>query len=286
MTTGGELDHVGIAANSLTDIAAMYRRLGFTLAPYSRHMGPGEDGKPKPIGTANHCIMLREGYLELIAIVEPGLFAFNLDEDLRRYEGIHIIAFGTPDPEGTAARLREQGFPAMPYALSRMVEASTGPQQARFTNLPLPRGTFPEGNIFFLRHETPEVLLEPHLTEHDNHAVSLNEVVIAVADLAESSDRFVRFLGVQPEPQGSAQIFRLSRGRVVLVGAEQLGDVLPGVVAATVPFAASITLGSANMDATRRVLAERGVATQDVGRRLIVDRLAAGGVTLCFEPQG
>ena len=283
MTAGGELDHVGIAANSLEDLAGMYRRLGFTLAPYSRHTGPSADGTRKPIGTANHCVMLRDGYLELIAIVEPGLFAFHLEEDLQRYEGIHIIAFGTPDPEGTAARLRREGFPAETYALSRMVDTSAGPQEARFTNLPLPRGTFPEANVFYLRHETREVLWEPHLIRHENQAVSLNEVVIAVSDLADAGQRFERFLGVEPTTQGSALIFRLSRGRVVLVLPEQLGDVLPGVTAATTPFVASITLGSADMEATRRLLVERGVATVEAGPKLMVDRLAAGGVTLCFE---
>jgi Glyoxalase-like domain len=280
---GGELDHVGIAANSLEDLAAMYRRLGFTLAPYSRHTGPAADGTRKPIGTANHCIMLRDGYLELIAIVEPGLFAFHLEEDLQRYEGIHIIAFGTSDPEGTAARLRREGFPAETYALSRMVETSNGPQEARFTNLPLPRGTFREANVFYLRHETRETLWEPHLVRHENQAVSLNEVVIAVADLSDAGARFERFLGVEPSSQGPALIFRLSRGRVVLVLAEQLGDVLPGVTATTTPFVASITLGSADISATRTLLAERRIATREGQGRLMVDRLATGGVTLCFE---
>ena len=86
---GFGLDHVGIAVRDLERAADLYRRLGFTLAERGYHTQPSArpGGAPERVGTENHCIMLRRGYLELIGITDPALYEGRLRDDLARHEG-------------------------------------------------------------------------------------------------------------------------------------------------------------------------------------------------------
>ncbi len=100
MSAAVELDHVGVGARSLDGLAAAYARLGFTLTPMARHRGKA---------TANRCIMLARGYLELIAPVDAAV-PDRLHGQLDRYAGLHIVALGIEDSDATLARLN--GAPA------------------------------------------------------------------------------------------------------------------------------------------------------------------------------
>ena len=83
-----DLDHAGVAGHDLDSLAAAYERLGFTLTPRARHSGRRKpDGPVEPFGTANRCIMLRQGYLELIAIVDPNCYGNGLERFLARHPG-------------------------------------------------------------------------------------------------------------------------------------------------------------------------------------------------------
>ena len=118
------LDHVGIAATDLGALAADWEKLGFCLTPLARHSGRRTpDGPVVPFGTGNRCVMLREGYLELIAIVDPGAFSNTLDRFLARYAGIHILALSIEDEDANLARLRRAGIeiPGVAY-LERPVD--------------------------------------------------------------------------------------------------------------------------------------------------------------------
>ncbi|MCU0985665.1 MAG: VOC family protein [Acetobacteraceae bacterium] len=165
------LDHVGIAGRDLATLAATYEGLGFTLSPFAQHHAPGADGVVRAIGTGNRCAMLRQGYLELIAVVDPALPSNTLDRFLARYEGLHILAFGIDDAEAELSRLRAEGvtIPGIAW-LERPVDTPEGMRTARFARLPLPEA--PEGRIQLIRHMTPELLWQPDLLDHRNHAVS------------------------------------------------------------------------------------------------------------------
>ena len=58
-------------------------------------------------------------------------------------------------------------------------------------------------------------------------------------------------------------IFPLARGAVLIISAEALGVRYPGVTAPTLPYIAAHAYAVADMAATRTVLAENGVATED-----------------------
>src|SRR5579872_1164412 len=94
------LDHVGVVTRDLAALAGQYERLGFTLTPLARQA----DGR---IG--NRCAMLRQGYIELLAVADPNAISATLERFLARYAGIHIMAFAIQDEQTTLARLHRAG---------------------------------------------------------------------------------------------------------------------------------------------------------------------------------
>ena len=103
--SGLSLDHVGIAVADLDKAAAQFQRLGFQLTPRGYHtLPPPSPGAPRPlVGTGNNCAMLRRGYLELIGVTDP-VYQGRLRADIARYEGLHVIAFGTRRCRGDRRR--------------------------------------------------------------------------------------------------------------------------------------------------------------------------------------
>ena len=272
MTTAFELDHVGVAARDLAPLAATYERLGFTLTPFARHRGKA---------TGNRCIMLQQGYLELIALIDPAI-PDNLHAQLARYAGLHIIALGIHDSEATLARLRLAGLDIAGVApLDRPVDDAdpSGPQ-ARFERIPLPDA--PESTIQLIKHLTREAIWQPRFTTHANNAVSLEEVVLAVPDPAETAARFSRLAGVPvvPDPAGGFAL-PMERGRVRMLPPGAIAAVFPGVVPPAVPAIAGMVVATADRCvALRPFLA--GISHADTGAGVLVHPKGAGGAALLF----
>lgn len=270
------LDHVGIAGPDLDALAAAYERLGFRLTPRAQHHAPGPDLVVRPIGTGNRCAMLRQGYLELIAVIDPALPSNTLDRFLARYHGLHIIAFAIEDPEAELARLRAAGIAIAGIAwLERPIEAPGGPATARFARLPMPDA--PEGRIQLIRHLTPELLWQPALLDHPNRAVALEEVTLVVADPAASADRFARLVGVAATDAAGGIVLALPRGRVRFTA----GEPFPGVTAPALPFIAGVTIRTDDGGAAIRRIA--GAAGRETADGFLVPPAEAGGATLIFR---
>ncbi|MBK6982083.1 MAG: VOC family protein [Betaproteobacteria bacterium] len=100
MTTGSQplatlaarLDHAGVIVRDLEITAQAWESMGFQLTPPSRQRGrmPDRD-EPGPWATANRCAVFREGYLELIGVVDASCFN-PWGPFLDRFEGMHILA--------------------------------------------------------------------------------------------------------------------------------------------------------------------------------------------------
>jgi catechol 2,3-dioxygenase-like lactoylglutathione lyase family enzyme len=270
------LDHVGIAGPDLDALAAAYGRLGFRLTPRAQHHAPGPDLVVRPIGTGNRCAMLRQGYLELIAVIDPALPSNTLDRFLARYHGLHIIAFAIEDPEAELARLRAAGIAIAGIAwLERPVDAPGGPATARFARLPMPDA--PEGRIQLIRHLTPELLWQPALLDHPNRAVALEEVTLVVADPAASAKRFARLVGVAATPATDGLVLTLPRGCVRFTS----GEPFPGVTAPALPFIAGVTIRTDDGGAAIRRIA--GAAGRETAGGFLVPPAEAGGAALRFR---
>src|SRR6184192_3202100 len=67
-----------------------------------------------PVGASNRCVMLKEGYLELLAPTHDTPAAQRMRGLMARYAGVHVVCFGTPDAEGEHRRLQAHGFEPQP----------------------------------------------------------------------------------------------------------------------------------------------------------------------------
>ena len=267
-----ELDHAGVGSPDLAGLAAVYERLGFTLTPMARHRGKA---------TANRCIMLRHGYLELIAPVDLAI-ADALHGQLARYAGLHILALGIHDSEATLARLRAAGLDIAGVApLERPVdEADPAGAMARFERIPLPDA--PEGTLQLIKHLTREAIWQERFMRHANNAVSLDSAVIAAPVPADTAARLSRLAGVPvvPDPAGGFALV-LERGRIRILPPEAIGRVFPGVAAPAVPSIAGLTVATSDGCAALRPMLA-GLAHSAVDAGILVHPDAAGGAALLF----
>ena len=277
-----DLDHVGLATRDGPALWAAYEALGFHLTPVARQSGRRHpEGPVEPLATGNRCAMLREGYVELLAILEPERFDNGLGRLLDRYEGLHILAFGMADAAAELERLRRAGLEIPGIAhLERPVDDPEGPR-ARFSRLPLPDA--PEGRLQLIQHHTPELLWQERWMEHPNRAEALEEVILVVPEPAPRATALSRLTGhaLEPDPAGGYAL-PLPRGRLRILPPEALAAVLPGVEAPTLPFFAGYVLRTADGNAAvRRLLG--GMPLREVPGGLMVPPALAGGTALVFR---
>jgi len=177
------LDHVGAITHDLAAAASRWERLGFALSPLSRQRGavPGEEGM-KPWATANRCAILRRGYLELIGTVDT--CAHNPWQNfLNRFEGLHLLALRCAEANTAFARLRHQApFLAPPVERERTLTYRGEARTMRFRNIFSRDSACPEGRYIVIEHQTPELLWQPELMQHENGAQALEEALIVTDD--------------------------------------------------------------------------------------------------------
>lgn len=71
-----DLDHAGITVRNLHAGRDAFLRLGLTLTQRSHHKGSRFPGSPiEDWGSANHCAMLSQGYLEVAGMTDPEKFS-------------------------------------------------------------------------------------------------------------------------------------------------------------------------------------------------------------------
>jgi catechol 2,3-dioxygenase-like lactoylglutathione lyase family enzyme len=260
-----DLDHVAVATKDFTALQAAYERLGFRLTPLSQQSGalrPGE--KDQLWGTGNRCAFLRQGYVELLGVVDPALPLNRLDTYLERYEGMHVLVFGTDDAEATARRL---GVP-----LARIARKAEGVE----VGFRLARLAFPEGRVQFCQHLSREVLWAPRWLDHPNGALALAEAFLHVADPEESAARYAAVLGVAPSREPDAFRFKLAHGALTIRGPEG---------APSLPYMAGFAVEVESLDRVRRLLDAAGVAFEPTEREIVIPRALAGGADLVFRTQ-
>lgn len=181
------IDHLIIGVRDLDAARQRYARLGFNSTPRGRHQG---------WGTANHCIMFENDYLELLGILDPGEFTNGLDRFLAEREGLLGIALATRDADGTAAAWREAGLhPGEPKILGRLLESEDEPAELRFANVMLPAEETGGVGLFACGHLTPALLRRPAWLAHPNGARVVRSCTIAAAEPAAVVAAMGRIVG-------------------------------------------------------------------------------------------
>lgn len=274
------LDHVGIAVNDLDAAAERYQRLGFQLTPRGYHTLPARpDGERPRVGSGNNCAMLDCGYIELIGIVDAS-YVGRLRDDLSRYEGLHIVAFGTEDSQATVRAVRGSGAPgAAVRLLERPIEHAGEIEIARFEIIDFAEA-LPELYSFAIRHATPDALWKAELLRHPNGAKSLEEITVAVADVGEFAARLGRIVGSEARGANTKTV-DLERGRVRVVGCDWF-SAQSDQPALPIPAAVAMTLGTSKLSTTADVLSRASIDFERGGKRIRVSPADACGVTIEF----
>ena len=269
------IDHSLVGVHDLDAARLTWQRLGFTVTPRGRHVG---------WGTANYCLMLESGYVELLGIVDPAQFTNDLDKFLLEREGLLGLAFAAPDAAATARALTTVGFhPDGPKDLKRLLELPEGDALPAFRLVFLPQAELPELRAFFCQHLTPELVRRPEWLVHPNGARRLAALTVASDRPAALAAAYGRLFG--------GEALRQERDALaVSVGPSELRFMTPAALAARygvvalpahrVPWMAVQTIAVADLANADVVLRQNGIDFKHEGRRLLIRPEAATGCLL------
>ena len=219
------LDHVAHFVPDLGAAARLAESLGFAVTPESAHRAQGA-----PAGTSNRCIMLEEGYIEILAPTLDTPHARRVRSRMDRYDGVHLACFGTPDAQAEHRRLAEHGFEPEPLVdLQRTLE--TG-KRVRFSVVYVPPAKMPEGRIQYVQQLTPEVIWDTPSLAHTNGVTALKAVYVVADDPAQVAARWARFAGLLPRPEGDLVRLDCARGQVFVATRHDLVQILGAAPAA------------------------------------------------------
>lgn len=202
----GELfvDHVSHFVPDLDAAARIFESLGMKVTATSVQKTP--EG---PVGASNRCVMLKEGYLELLSPTHDTPAAERMRGLMARYAGVHLVCFGTPDAEGEHRRLRAHGFEPQPLVdLSRAVDGGL----AKFKVVRLAPEKMPEGRIQYVQQLTPEHLWRAG----DVNRLRLEEVFVVAKNPVETAARWARFGALIPRPVRDGVQLETARGRIFI----------------------------------------------------------------------
>ena len=282
------LDHLAHWVPDIHAASALLDRLGFLLTPYAEHVH-ADGGRPVPAGSANQCIMLEAGYLEVLTPIGDTPIAEEVRAALGRYTGLHLAAFGVADAARHRERLVAAGFPQRPsVTLARDSTTADGaPCTLRFTVVRPQVGCMAEGRVQFLTHHTPDHVWQARWLEHPNTARALTDMLFCVNDPREASARYERYLGRRAEAVDGGYLFTVERGRLALLDAERIGQALPGIHIPCVPFMAAYAVECENLGNTLAVLRASGVEYRAHEKRVLsIPAQPALGGTIAFTEGG
>jgi hypothetical protein len=266
----GELyvDHVSHFVADLDAAARVIQSLDITVTPTS--VQKTAEG---PVGAANRCVMLDEGYIELLSPTHDTPAAGRMRALMRRYDGVHLMCYGTPDAEGEHRRLQAHGYEPQPIVdLARAVDGGT----ARFKVVRLPPEKMPEGRIQYVQQLTPEHLWRAA----DVNPLRLEEVFVVGKDPIETAARWARFAGVLPQAEGDGVRLETARGSIFVGTREAIAKILGAAPPA--PAIAGYSLRCSHPQTLAARCTAVGIAVKKSGERYVAKLPATLGGVFVF----
>lgn len=263
-TQAPSIDHLVVLVQDLDHASSRWQSLGFTLSPRGEHS--------PHIGTANHTIMLREDYLELL--VTRGETAVNTDWRSMMAtagEGLYGTVLAATDIDALYALITARGIQATePMAFERPVDIAPGQTvPARFRVSWAASGSLPGLKLFACEHLTREAVWLPELCRHANSAVGILGYDMTVPDLAEAQRSWAR---LPCEITQDAHSLHIRLGRHMLCLTERK----------THPARVNrLRLRVSSIETCRQALVAGGSTFMRDGNRLIVPSL--NGIELAFS---
>jgi hypothetical protein len=216
--------------------------------------------------------------------------ADRISTALARFQGLHILVFGTADVEATATRLAAKGVMHGPIT---RVQRPAGPEpQAEpvpidFVEIDDKPGLSPEGRLALVEDWPADSPLLMGDQEHPNGALELIESVLCVpdSDLSAYERRYARYLQRPARGDGPLRVFDLDNSRVVIVPSTALGVILQDEVPPWLPAFVGYRVAVHDLSATRDLLeqAEFPIQKSSLGG-CYVPAQAALGAAVIFYP--
>ncbi|MFC1822619.1 VOC family protein [Thermodesulfobacteriota bacterium] len=229
------LDHIGMIIRDLNACEDIFKRLGFQVTPRSRlHKPDPATGNKVPSGTSNHHLTFHQGYVEIASVTDPSGGNMLL-EYLDRYEGIHILAFGTGSADDARAQIEDTGISvAAPETWGREIHfGRKGVASVKW--FVIPEDLAHEGLVVVVEHLNPEMIRSPEILDHPNGALALKELICCVDNVSETCTRYQQILGIKDQAAGEARSFQLAEGRILFLDKKGLHSIYPGIRIPHVP---------------------------------------------------
>lgn len=282
------LDHVGLVTPDLEASKEDYEKLGFRLTQESSHKGKvTPEGKVELWGSGNRCAMFQRGYFEILGVTDPERYHEHFRALLDKFHGVQLVALGCDSAETLYEKRRSdvKGLKE-PVEIGRDVpvglegEATT---PGLFRIVHLDESVFPEAELFFIEHRTPDALWQESLLEHPNGVTGLAGVVLCSNEPEATASRFAAATLLGAEDLEDERRFALDGGWISVVTPERIADLYPDAVLAAVPSIVVVSLTVTDLDATRAFLKANGITPHrrgDGGDATWVRPERAGGVIL------
>lgn len=289
------LHHIGLVHNNLNQSAECYEKLGFTLTPLSTPrivLQPG--GAPETLGVANRHAIFTNNYLELLGIADAERWAsvskekrgpYDLDAALDRYEGLHVMHFGTQHIGAVKERLDYQGVLCSDVkTFQRNVQTENGERMMKAKTISFPSNFNPEGLLQIAQHDTPELVFQPQYMNHPNGAIALTEILIVTDTPAIYATKYELYTGHKgKEIANNHYVVDLGFSSIIIVDPERLDNIIPYYKIPVLPFMAAFTIMVASLRLLCEVLTENNVPFTKMAGDVIVYPEHAGGCAVVFE---
>lgn len=322
----GHLHHVGHVVHDMEAALALYQRLGFTVPPPAYPtMSRREGAPPEPFGAANTHADFARNFVELATYVPDGDISripadaelvplaappdmlpvlveriadtsANLAACLRRFEGLHILLFQSPDIDTAAERLAAAGVGhGGVNSLRRPVETENGTELELVQYLEIDGdqpgarpGSVSEGRVGVA---TGSQLPRTHV-DHSNGAVDLVDVLLCVADsqLDAARREYETYTGRSARWDGDAGAWRLGleAAGLTVVAESALGYLLPGERAPGLPAFVGYTVAVRDLARTLNLLRDNGfpVHRSVTGDAFVPSKAALGAAVGFRQAEG
>ncbi len=198
------IDHIIIGVHNLEKAATQFsQKLGLAVSGGGIHPTGG---------TANRIIVIGDTYLELIAIHTPEEAQQSMLDRLAMHEGYLNFVLASNDIEADGQAMTNRGIPILGPTPGSL-RAADGRTRG-WSRINIERPDLAQHYPFVIQHDSSgeerRIRLAGWTTppEHPLGATQVRSATIAVADLAEATQRFQHIYGLQPsesftgEPDG------------------------------------------------------------------------------------
>ncbi len=169
------IDHALILVHDLEASRQTYERLGFFVTDRGVHT--------KSLGTANHCIILGDDYLELLGICDPTEKNEGYRRRLDRFEGPLGFALATGDAHAAEAAFVDHGLPiGAVREYGRPIEIDGRLEEVAFRSAFIHDDPATDPILFFCQHLTPELVWRSAWQAHPNTATGIAGLTLVADD--------------------------------------------------------------------------------------------------------